>query len=193
MFFSNKNRITNKYLPHFKIISFASNGSCGWIIKFYQVWAVRPDCPSSQELLSSFPRVPLAGTDLPAHWGYRVLSFVFLWLQILQCVIYPSPIPRIHDNLNSLKYYSHSPWTARYKNKDISKQPPNPTGQVPQILKEKNTHFAVGQAKSIRHALHEIYKDWHTWCAHTINLHTHAHIYTTPPALLLYTVKSCII
>lgn len=45
--------------------------------------------------------------------------------------VYPEIYPaRIYIKLISLKYYYNSP---RAKNKAISKQPTNPTGQVPQI------------------------------------------------------------
>lgn len=195
LFFSAKNKTTNKYLFLFTFIYFASNVSYGWIYKVLSGRSCKPwlsQQPGAVEtaaflacrwLGQTCQLAEVTGSFHPSFSGYRYYSVSFI----------PFQFYGFHVNLNSLKYYSHSPWAARYKNKDVSKQPPNPTGQVRRILKEKNTHFAVGQAKSISHALNEIYKDWHTWCAHTINLHTHAHTYTAPPALLLYTVKSCII
>lgn len=151
------------------------------------VGTVSSDCPSSQELLRQQLASRAAGWDRPASSLRLQGSFIHLSLaaNITVCNL-SYPIPRIHANLISLKYYYYSPWAARSRNKAISKQPPNPTGQVPQILQgKKNTHFAEMQAKSISHALNEIYKAWHTlWCALTINLHTHSQMHLPCPVAL---------
>lgn len=105
------------------------------------VGTVSSDCPSSQELLRQQLALRAAGWDRPASSLRLQGSFIHLSLaaNITVCNL-SYPIPRIHANLISLKYYYYSPWAARSRNKAISKQPPNPTGQVPQILQGKKIH-----------------------------------------------------
>lgn len=81
--------------------------------------------------------MPLPGTELPAQRGYRVLSFIFPRLQILQCVIYPIQFHGFTLISSPLKYYYYSPWTSQSGSKAIGKQAPNPSGQVPQIPRGK--------------------------------------------------------
>jgi len=131
----------------------------------------------------SSPRAPLAGTDWPAPWGHRA-SFIWLfWRQILHRVIYPL---QFHGcTLISSRSKIYSPCAAESKNKAISKQPPNPTGQVPHILSERNTQFAEGTLNQSAMLWMEFKKTpvflSHTMCS--LNKSTHIHSCTCPVAL----------
>lgn len=105
--------------------------------------SVSSNCPSSQGQLRQQLASRAAGWDRPASSLRLPGSFIHLSLPANNTLCNLSyPIPWIHANLISLKYYYYSPWAARSRNKAISKQPPKPTGQVPRILQgKKNTHF----------------------------------------------------
>ena len=107
--------------------------------------------PGQDRLLRQELASCAAGWDRPASSLRLQGPFIRLSLatNITACNL-PRPIPRIHVNLISLKkYYSHSPWAARFGNKAISKQPPNPTRQVPPNSLREEIHTLQEGARKI--------------------------------------------
>lgn len=105
-----KNKTKNKYsLQLKKFILYACKLSKD-LQSESVVGIVSSDCPSSQELLRQQLASRAAGWDRPASSLRLQGPFIRLSLatNITVCNLSP-PIPRIHVNLISLKYYSHSP------------------------------------------------------------------------------------